>query len=173
MNSPKDQSIMAAIVKFPDMSPQEVDNLIANIDDLENRHVIKVYTGRLAIEALSDTALATFKELEAWALDTTIRTRNEEIKARHNDKITRLSQKMIEKHRRGEISSQTLIMYGISGELPPRPTTEEERLKLRTKMIERIEVRLGQYFWANFADMPSLFENNPENNEIDWLTEGF
>jgi hypothetical protein len=181
--SPLDASIIAVICKYPDMSDEELHRYMDRLENPANKNLCLALLGRINPDTLDENAQQELEEIKGWHLSGVLRRRNEQINARHNNRETQMSQKMISMRERGLISEETLILYGISGPIPERhPTrdreyTHEEKLaELHGRMERRFGIRWRERFsrlpaWLAIED-PSWFSQH-NLGKVNWMKEGF
>jgi hypothetical protein len=133
---------------------------------------------RIDREELEEDAKLTFDELDRWSRARTQQTRNEQISARTRRVNTRLALKLTQLNRSGRVSDQTLIMYGVRGELPDmnhyHNMTQEER---NAHWEQKMESTFGPHWRHHFESRNEpifLFRSkSPEKSEICWQQHGF
>lgn len=182
MISANDRSIIAVICKYHDISDSELELLLSKLAP-QAKKLMLAALGRLDRQDLTEEELITVNEIIHWQIETTRRTRDDEIKARRANKETRLAVKMKDLHTRGKISDEVLMLYGISGPLPerrpPQELTEEEKQMLRNRITDRLGIH-----WTERVEHVPAWLMNPEARTIhsdhsqpvknnDWITEGF
>jgi len=172
--SVNDTTILAMLSRYPDISAEEADEHISQIEHEENVPICHAVIGRIEPAELNDDARQTFDEFQRWSLDRTRRFRNEQIAARQQGRETRTAIRMTQLHEKGIISDETMMLYGISGLLPERTAymtlTLEEKEAL---WVERMENRFGPYWRRRFRLLPSLLRGGFRRMTHDWLKEGF
>ena len=88
-----------------------------------------------------------------------------------NIAATKKAAKMIKLHQKGAISDNTLMMFGISGELPEQLVYEKLTRDEKQKFWEkRLEDNFGSQWKRHINKLPALFR---EIESPDWLKEGF
>lgn len=177
MISSNDTSIVAMLTRFPDMSPEEADRHIDKIENQENVPICMAIIGRIRPEELSDDARLTFEEIKNWSNDRTQRTRMEQITARQKQKETKMARKMIEMHNKGQISDQTLVLFGISGPLPERSNYERLSIEQRNEIWEeKMRAFYGRSWRRNVGSSMrnfSFIDKAIDSNIKNWQSEGF
>jgi hypothetical protein len=168
--SANDRTILAMLSRYPDMPREEFETYVKRIDDQENAAVGQALVGLLNKEELSFSARRVFEYFQDWADNRTERTKQEQWSARRREKETRLALRLNELHAKGVVSQETLLLYGISGELPDvdayrRLNQEEKQLLWR----ERTEARFGPQANTSFL-VPLIATSKLANN---WRFEGF
>lgn len=100
-----------------------------------------------------------------------MRMKNEEIAARRQERETRRGTKLMEMYRKGLIQQEVLILYGISGELPPRESmqTADERESVKQMFRDRMRTRFG----SSWEGRLPVFWISERIGLHDWLKEGF
>jgi hypothetical protein len=162
------------------MPADEANEYMSKIQHEENIPICQAVLGRIDKDSLEENARQTFEEFQRWSANRTQRVRNEQWTARRRREETRMAINMTRLHERGVISDQTLLMYGISGELPERRTymgmSSEEKERL---WAERLEARLGPNWSERFSDrnlrLP-IVENRrwfETQTIVNWRQEGF
>lgn len=154
LKSVNDTTILAALSRFPGMPTGEADDLIARIENEQNKPICLAVIGRLDKEELEPDARQTFDEFQRWSVDRTRRTRNEQWTARRSRKETRLALKLNSMYERGMIPHEALLMYGISGDMPDYPAYREMSPEEKEAIwAERMEDRFGPN-WREQMDTP-------------------
>jgi len=173
MISTRDMSVVAAICKYPDLSEEEKDALLNNVEDQRYIPICSVILGRQERSSLSEIELQVLAEIESWSNYRTMRINAEQRAARYRGEPTQMAKNLIRMRDRGQISEKTLIMYGISGDLPDRAIyhalSQEEK---RNLWENRLASRFGTSWRSCFTTVPSIF-NYEEQVSEQWLTEGF
>lgn len=183
MISANDSTILAMLSRYPDMPAEEANEYISKIEHEENVPICRAVLGMIGKEDLEEDARNTFEEFQRWSQDRTRRTRNEQWNARKRRQETRTALTLTKLHERGVITDQTLLMYGISGELPERhmymAMSPEEKERLWS---ERMESRFGPNWLSRFdqnGDTPlpifrgRTWGRHTERTEVNWRLEGF
>lgn len=176
MISANDTTILAMLSRYPDMPAEEANRYIDKIEHEENIPICHAVLGRISKEELSEDAKLTFEEFSLWSERRTRRVREEQWTARRRQKETNLALKMNLLHQRGIINDETLLLYGISGELPERgmymSLTQEEKQAI---WEERMENRFGPNWRNRFSNLRvRIFDfNKKEYNKINWNKDGF
>jgi hypothetical protein len=176
--SANDTTILAVLSRYPDMPAAEATGYIAQIEHEENVPVGEAVVGRRDRESLDGDARRTYDEFQRWSADRTRRTVAENISARRRGKETRTALTLNRLHQKGLVTDATLLMYGISGELPARDRymmmTPEEKNRL---WAERMEARFGPNWEARFTNLnmplPIVIDRRYERTEVNWMREGF
>lgn len=156
--------------RYPDISPQEANKYLDKLEHEDNIAVGKAIIGIISESQLNDDAKQTFREFKRWSNDRTSRTRQGEIAARRNNKQTDLALKLNRMFQQGKITEETLVLYGISGELPDRnlyvTLSPEEKQEIWSR---RMENTYGPNWRRSFR---RTFIQKIDN-EINWKQEGF
>lgn len=169
---------MAMLSRYPTMPAEEADTYIAKIEHPQNVAVCHAMLGRIRKEELDDDAKLTFDEFQRWSAARTRRTRNEQLSARYRREETPLAAKMKRLHEKGIIDDSTLLLFGISGDLPERRvwvemTTEEKE----ALWAQRLEGRFGPNWRELVRELSGgtlfRFVTRQRRNEVNWLKEGF
>lgn len=178
MTSANDTTILAVLSRYPNMPAEEADSYIAKIEHEENIPVCHAILGRIPEHSLDEDAGRTFTEFQRWSQDRTRRFRNEQWSARRRQKETRTALRMTELHERGVIDDATMLMYGISGEMPERgmymAMSPEEKERM---WRDRMEARFGPNWLQRFSNrnlpLPLFMQRRFEHVPVNWLKEGF
>ena len=177
MTSTIDTTILAMLSRYPDIPRAEADEYINQIEHEENIPLCHAVIGRIEPEELDDDARQTYNEFTRWSSDRTRSFRNEQTNARYRRKENRTGIRMAQLHQQGRISDEMMLLYGLSGDLPDRPSyislNEEEKEAL---FSERMERRFGPNWRDRFDDLPRFLRRrtwieDPQSHN--WLKEGF
>ncbi len=174
--STNDTTILAMLSRYPDIPDEEADEYITGIEHEENVPICHAVIGRIPPEQLDPEARQVYQEFRRWSLDRTRRFRNEQVSARRRQQETRTTIRMTQLHERGVISRETMLLYGISGDLPDREVymalTPEEKEAL---WEDRIERRFGPNWRVTFRTLgPISFSGTQMIRPVhDWRQEGF
>lgn len=180
MISTKDMTVIGAICQYKNLSTEEQDTFLNNLEDQRYRPVCSVILGRQSKESLSEQELQVLEEIEEWKKNRIKRIHSEQQAARYKQQAdpnlppTRMARNLLKMRERGLVNDEMLLMYGISGDLPERhiytAMTPEQR---REFFHSRMESRFGPN-WRRFVTL-EWSEQIFEDREIleDWLTEGF
>jgi len=174
--SPNDRSIIGAICHYPDMKKIEKEGMIKKLHDRRLVNIVSALAGLKTLEELSTSERNQLIEMETWRNSKRDRLRNEEIHARRNSsEPSPFARKLLDLRSRGQVTEETLILYGVSGDLPVRRTynqmtKQEQRRIWEERMIDRYGVTWREYF----RTIPSIFEDDVREEIIDeWMKEGF
>jgi len=157
---------------YPDMPLEEREKHLNDLEDERYRRVCEVITGTLDHDALNDQEQLVYQEISEWRKQRQQRIKTEQVFRRLNtpQRQSTLANNLIRMRDRGQISNDTLMLYGISGTLPARSEysllSPEERRKLWN---DRLESRLG-INWMELVDRPPSVVSE---EEVDWIEEGF
>lgn len=167
-------TILTVLSRYPDMSPAEADSHIARIQQAEVIPLCHAILGRINSDTLNAEALDVFNQFSDWSQDRTNRVRAEQISARQQQRQTRLATKLTDLFQRGQISEHTLLLYGISGNLPPVPLyarlTEEQK---EAMWADRMEDRFGPLWRDMFTETPFFVRKRRATVTSSWQTDGF
>lgn len=177
MISANDTTILAALSRYPDMPAEEADSHIERIEHEENVAICHAVLGRIDPRDLPEDSQRVYREFHLWSQNRTRRIHNEQQIARYRERETRMAQRMRELHERGVVSDETLLLYGISGDMPERHVyirmSEEEK---RMLWIERMERRLGPNWTHRVNRLPTFVRQLLKEYSVsreDWMREGF
>lgn len=174
MISTNDTTILAMFSRYPEISDDEADVYLEQIEHEENREICNVLIGRQPENTLNQEQQRTYREFLRWSTDRTLRVRNEQIAARRRGINTRLRDRLLEMRDRGEISEEALLVYAVSGPLPQ--DFEFAHLSDRDKerfWEERVESNLGVR-WREYLGTRADFMKMPGGPpKVDWAKEGF
>lgn len=174
--STNDNTIMWAICQHPDLKFREKEQMVTKMENPRAQRVAKALAGLIPVDELSAEDRELLISWETWRNRKQKRIRDVEHQARRNsDEPTRLATKLLEMRGRGQVSDETLFLYGVSGELPNRTTYDQLTLKeKRTIWEERMKNRYGVTWREHFRTLPSIFEEDVREEIIDeWMKEGF
>lgn len=181
--SPNDSSIIAVICKYSNITDDELQIHLGNLEDPQNKKICLALLGRIPQETLDLASQEQVNEIKSWHLTGIVRRRNEQITARYQDRETRMAQKMMSMRDRGIISEEMLILYGISGEVPERHPTRDREYTQEEKVIElqnRMERRFGIRWRERFSQLPPWLAIEDPSwfrsyglGQVDWIKEGF
>ena len=133
------------------MSASEADEHISKLQDSEIKPLCWALLGRIDRDQLNDELGLVFDKFQQWSEEKTTRIRNEEWSARRRQKETKLSLRFVGLHQQGQISDRTLLLYGISGDMPEwhyyHSLSVEEK---ESFWAERVESRFGPN-WREIA----------------------
>ena len=171
-----DRSIIGAICQYPDMSISEKRKAIRKLNDPNLKPIIRVLTGLENSDILSKDDRIVLADIQKWKENRTKRLRNQEIQARrNNNEPTRLAKNLIRLKEQGIITDNTLLLYGVSGDLPEQRTYQQLNLEESRSFWERkFRNRYGDS-WRNYFDtLPSIFdESHKAELSKEWPKEGF
>lgn len=172
--SPNDTSIVMAICHYPELTSEERDKLFANLNDSNLKNICLAAIGELDIEVLQEpdrsAAIALSREYKARIE----RIRQQQVKARRENVITPLAEKLTRLHRQGKVPEKMLIIYGVSGTIPYRHPVENRNLTPEEKidvLQQRMERRFGVRWRERFTELPPWLGGN--DFRTDWIHEGF
>lgn len=164
--------------RYPSIPKEEADYWISKIENLENKPICEAILGRINENELIDDAKIVFKQFQTWSQNKTRRIREEQQTARRIQRETQLALKLNKLYEKGVIGEETLILYGISGDLPDRNTYIELNFEEKQKLwSERMENRFGpnwrERFNTNNPRLPFFVKKVYEFNYTNWNTDGF
>jgi hypothetical protein len=170
-----DTTILTVLSRYPHISVAEQDEYIGQIEHEENIPLCHAVAGRISPDELTPSARQTYQEFKLWSEDRTRRTRNEQLNDRYRRRQNRTAIRMAGLREKGLISEETMLLYGMSGELPERTAyrimTIEEK---RALWEQRMERTLGPNWRDHIGRVPHLLQKKRIEFEIhDWLKEGF
>jgi hypothetical protein len=170
-----DTTILTALSRYPHIPVAEQDEYINQIEHEENIPLCLAVVGRLSPDELTPSARQTYEEFTRWSIDRTRRIRNEQMSDRYRRKENRTAIKMAQLREQGVISEETLMLYGMSGDLPDRRVyramSDEEK---RAIWEERMERSFGPNWRDHVAHVPPLLQKRSVEFEIhNWSKEGF
>lgn len=154
------------------MSVQEADTHIARLEHEENIPLCHAIVGRIPATELDEDTRQVYDEFMRWSQDRTRRFRNEQVADRYRERENRVANALLRMHEHGLIPEQTLLLYGISGELPERRvylqmSDEEKQLLWRERMVNRY----GVNWRRRFTYLPEFLREKEFIH--DWKKEGF
>jgi hypothetical protein len=161
------------------MPVDEANEYISKIEHEENVPICLAVIGQFDKDLLEQDARQTFDQFQTWSENRIVRVRNEQLSSRRRRKETRLALNLNRLKEEGLVSDETLLMYGISGDLPEQNTyqvmNEEEK---NAFWSERMETRFGPNWQDLFNDgtlrLPWFrLKESVEFNRPNWLTNGF
>lgn len=172
MISVKDTSILAMLSRYPTMPAEEADRHIAQIEHEENIPLCHAVLGRIPPEELESDTRQTYYEFMRWSEDRTRRFRAERMVRRQTEQIDPVAARLLSLRRQGLIPEETLMLYGISGDLPDRDAyaamaTEERRALWQNRMQQAF----GRNWQREFTNLPAIFTKEREIHN--WIKEGF
>lgn len=179
MNSYNDTTILAMLSRYPEMDNEEADKFIAKIEHEENVPICYAVLGRISPDELESDARQTFNEFKDWAERRTQRTREEQWTARRRQQETDLSRRMNQLHQQGIINDQTMLMYGISGDLPERSmyfslSPEQKQAIWEEKMSNRFGPNWRNVVSRNVTRLLVFHKEKPlQSSKVNWAKEGF
>lgn len=158
----------------PHLSVHEQNFHLRNVENPYNYELCEAILGRISPDDLLDEVKKEYYELKHWADFKKSKIKQEQINNRKKNKKTKLAENMIKLHRQGKIPEETLLLYGISGDLP-----EESVYKNMT--IEEKENFWNQRNRQNFGDISNPYsfnhfmekQNKKPAEKIDWICQGF
>jgi hypothetical protein len=173
--SPNDTTILAMLSRYPNMPVEEAKTYIEKIENEENVPICEALVGIIQKEDLNEESLLVFKEFMRWSDNRTTRTRQEQWTARKREQETKLSIKMNDLHRRGLVTDETMVLYGISGPLPEHGmysslSVEEKQLMWEDRMSSKFGPNWRSRFTINVrASKEFAFDVE----KVEWAKEGF
>lgn len=179
MISPKDASIIAIICKFPDLSEEEIQNLVSNLENPANANVCLALANRLEDSELTAEELAKVEEFRASNQERTERVRREEIEARRREQVTPLARNLLKLHEQGKVTTNMLLLYGVQGDIPERhpvlhrDLSQEEKAEI---IRERFRQRFGENWERTIGHLvPKWLRHRKEWSitTVDWSKDGF
>lgn len=171
-----DNTIMWAICQYPDLKFQEKEEMITKIKNPHAQKVAKALAGLIPLNELSEQERIDLIDWETRRNRKQNRIRNEQIQTRYNNESpTNLARKLLSMRDKGQITDETLILYGISGDLPVRTTYNQMTSKEKRQIWEnRMKNRYGVTWREYFNTIPSIFEDDVREEIInEWMKEGF
>lgn len=171
--SPNDTSIIHAVCIYPDMSRAERDQLFSNLDDPNLKNICLAAIGELDIEVLQEPDRTCAINLGLECKARIERIRQQQWKARRENVMTPLAEKLTRLHRQGKVPEKMLIIYGVSGTVPYRHPVENRNLTYEEKVVilqQRMERRFGVRWRERFHELPDWLGGSEKTN---WVNEGF
>jgi hypothetical protein len=160
--------------RYSDISKEEADEYLDQIEHEETIPICEAVLGRISPNDLEPRARRVYDEFHRWSVDRTRRFRNEQWNDRRRKRENRTAIRMTQLHEKGLISNDTMLLYGISGDLPEygmyMAMSDEEKEALWT---ERMERRFGPNWRQRFNNLPPLLRQKLKNSTHNWLKEGF
>lgn len=171
--SAKDTSIIAMISKFPNLSDDEFDSAINDLDNQEMRKVCMVLVNRASVDTLNEEQREFAYEVAGWHLDGVRTRRTENVERRRSEKEpNKTAQKLLKMRDKGQIDDKVLVLYGISGPILSRPEqTQEDKMEL---LRQRVRERFGTR-WRERLSYPGWLDYGDDAVDMrpDWCREGF
>jgi hypothetical protein len=161
------------ILAYPDMQVTERDQLFTQLHDTSLKNICLVALGELDIEVLDEPDRSCAIELAREAKARIERIRQQQIKARRENVMTPLAEKLTRLHRQGKVPEKMLIIYGVSGTIPFRHPVENRNLTYEEKVAvlqQRMERRFGVRWRERFHELPEWLGGGEKTN---WVNEGF
>jgi len=176
--SANDTTILAVLSRYPDMPIEEAEGYISKIEHKPNIEICNAIIGKIRKEDLEDESRLIFEEYNRWSKSKTRRIKQEQWSNRRRQKETYLSLKMNELHKKGIISDEIMILYGISGELPEinmyeEMSFEEKQSIWEEKMEDRFGPEWRQRFNNNFINYKLLLKRKKEYTKNEWFFSSF
>lgn len=160
------------------MPLEEAEGYISKIEHEQNIAICNAIIGKIKKEDLDEDSRLVFEEYNRWSKSKTRRIKEEQWSNRRRQKETQLSLKMNELHKKGIISDEIMILYGISGELPERNmyaemSVEEKQSVWEEKMEDRFGPEWRQRFSNSFINCKLLLKRKKEYTKNEWFFGGF
>lgn len=165
-----DNSVVAAICHIPDLTDEEIGELVSKIEDPQTKTACRAISGQVNVEELTEDQVRLVLDIQEKRLSKIRRVRDEQIALRRKGLTSSLGQRMIDKYERGEISYETLLVYGVSGTLPDRKVLADMTDRERQDWWDtRMTMRFG-VTWREITPIKNPFKPSPKAN---WKKEGF
>ena len=163
------------LTRYPDFTDNEIDTHLSNVQDDGNRNICKAIVGRISPEELTEEDREIYNDAIRWSDERTNRFRNEQHAARRRERPTHEASRLMDLNQKGLVSDETMLMYGIQGDLPEwnhyYTLSPEEK---RAIFEDRMEDRFGENWRDHLGHLPFFNKTRTwSESTFEWKVEGF